>query len=55
MFARYYNELQEIITNTWQITPEVVAQYRGITNFKATRHIVWIQAQKDLEKEWIQL
>jgi hypothetical protein len=30
-------------------------QYQGIAKFKATRHAVWIQAQKYPEKEWLQL
>jgi outer membrane autotransporter protein len=55
MFAGYYNDLQESIANTWWVTPEVVVQYQGIANFKATRHAVWIQARKDPEKEWLQL
>jgi hypothetical protein len=55
MFMGYYNDLQESIANTWRITPKVVAQYRDIANFKATRHIVWIQARRDPEKEWLQL
>jgi len=44
MFAGYYNDMQEIIANTWWITPEVVAQYRGIAKFKVTKNTVWIQA-----------
>jgi hypothetical protein len=55
MFAGYYNDLQEIISNTWRITPEVVAQYRDIASFKATRHTIWIQARKDPKKECLQL
>jgi hypothetical protein len=55
MFAGYYNDLQESIANTWRITPEVVAQYQGIANFKVTRHTVWIQARKDPENQWLQL
>jgi hypothetical protein len=55
MFIRYYNDLQESIANTWWITPEAVAQYQGISKFKATRHRVWIQAWKDPKNQWIQL
>jgi hypothetical protein len=44
MFAGYYNDMQESIANTWWITPEVVAQYRGIAKFKVTKNTVWIQA-----------
>jgi hypothetical protein len=55
MFAGYYNDLQKSVTNTWQITPEVVTQYQGIANFKETRHTIWIQAQKYLENQWLQM
>jgi len=51
----YHNGLQESIANTWQVTPEVVAQYQGIANFKATRHAMWIQARKDPDNKWLQL
>jgi hypothetical protein len=34
---------------------EVVTQYQGIANFKATRHAMWIQAQKDPDNQWLQL
>jgi hypothetical protein len=55
MFVGYYNELQESISNTWRITPEVVAQYHGITKFKSSRHTMWIQAWKDPKNQWLQL
>jgi hypothetical protein len=29
--------------------------YQGIANFKATIHVMWIQVQKDTNKEWMQL
>jgi hypothetical protein len=35
-FARYLSDMQENISNTWRIAPEVVVQYQGISNFKAT-------------------
>jgi hypothetical protein len=54
-FARYLSDIQDNIANTWRITPEVVAQYQGIANFRATRHNMWIQAHRDPEKEWLQL
>jgi hypothetical protein len=55
IFKVYLCDLQDTITNTWRITPEVVALYQGITNFKATRHAMWIQARKDPDKQWLQL
>jgi hypothetical protein len=55
MFEGYYNNLQESITNTWRITLEVVTQYQGIENFKATGNTMWIQEQKDHNNQWLQL
>jgi activator of 2-hydroxyglutaryl-CoA dehydratase len=55
MFTGYYNNLLESIANTWRITLEVVAQYQGISNFKVTKHTVWIQTQKYPENQWLQL
>jgi hypothetical protein len=46
-FTRYFNDIQEIISNTWRITLEVVMQYQGISNFRATRHNMWIQVCRD--------
>jgi hypothetical protein len=54
-FSRYFSEIQESIANSWRITPDVVAQFRDIANFKATRHNMWIQARRDPGKEWLQL
>jgi hypothetical protein len=50
IFEGYLHDLQDTIANTWRITPEVVAHYQGIANFKATRHAMWIQARKDPNK-----
>jgi hypothetical protein len=36
IFEGYLRDLQEAINNMWRITPQVVAQYRDIANFKAT-------------------
>jgi hypothetical protein len=54
-FANYFIEIHESISNTWRITPEVVAQFKDIANFKASRHNMWIQACRDLGKECLQL
>jgi hypothetical protein len=35
-FSRYLSDIQDNIANTWRITLEVVTQYQGIANFKAT-------------------
>jgi hypothetical protein len=55
IFEGYLCDLQDTIANTWRITPEVVAHYQGIANFKATRHAMWIQARKDPDNQWLQL
>jgi hypothetical protein len=54
-FAWYLNDIQDNIANTWRITLEVVTQYQGIANFRATCHNMWIQACRDPTKEWLQL
>ena len=38
----YLRDLQEAISNMWRITPQDVTRYRDITNFKTTRHAMWI-------------
>jgi hypothetical protein len=43
------------VAETWRIPPEVVEEYKMIENFKASRHNMWIQAKRDLEKEWLQM
>jgi hypothetical protein len=53
-FTKYFSDIQESITNTWRITLEVVVQYQGIENFRATCHNMWIQVRRDPEKEWLQ-
>jgi hypothetical protein len=55
IFEGYLKDIQDIIANTWRVTPEAITQYQGISNFKATRHVIWIQAQKDPENQWLQL
>jgi hypothetical protein len=42
LFEGYLRDLQEMIFNLWRITPQDVAYYRDISNFKATRHAMWI-------------
>jgi hypothetical protein len=48
-------KIHESIANSWRITPDVVVQFRDIANFKASRHNMWIEARRDLGKEWLQL
>jgi hypothetical protein len=55
IFEGYLRNLQEAISKVWRITPEVVARYGDITNFRATRHTMWIQVWKDLDKQWLQM
>jgi hypothetical protein len=35
-FAHYFSDIQDNIANTWRITLEVVMQYQGVANFRAT-------------------
>jgi hypothetical protein len=55
IFEGYLHDLQEYISNTWRITPEVFTRYAYITKFQATRQTMWIQAKNDLAKQWIHM
>jgi hypothetical protein len=55
IFEGYLSDLHDNIANTWRVTPEAITQYRGIANFKSTRNMMWIQAQKDIDNQWLQL
>jgi hypothetical protein len=55
VFKGYLCDLQEAISNLWRITPQAVAHYWDITNFKATQHAMWVQVPKDPNKKWLQL
>jgi hypothetical protein len=50
-----YDEMQEKLKNTWIIPPEIVRDNRGITNFQASKHNIWIQAKRHPKKERLQL
>jgi hypothetical protein len=50
IFKGYLRNLQEAISSLWRITLQVVTYYRVISNFKATRHEMWIHAWKDPNK-----
>jgi hypothetical protein len=50
-----YDEMQEKLENTWRIPLEVVTKNKGICNFQASRHNIWIQTKRDPKKEWLQL
>jgi hypothetical protein len=50
-----FDEMQENISKTWSIPPEVVRENQGITYFKVSRHNMWIHAKRDPMKEWLQL
>jgi len=51
IFTKYMEEIQEKVPKTWRIPPEVVEEHKKISNFKASRHNMWIQERRDLEKE----
>jgi hypothetical protein len=46
----YLWDIQEDINRSWRITPEAVARYADIANFRATRQTMWIQPRRDLDK-----
>jgi hypothetical protein len=50
IFERYLHYLQESISNMWRITPQAVARYKDIANFKGTQHTMWIHAHKYPDK-----
>jgi hypothetical protein len=39
----------------WIIPIKVVKENEGISNFKASRHHIWIQARSDPKKKWIEM
>jgi hypothetical protein len=55
IFARYFIEMQDLIANTWRITPEIFQEFGQVSNFMETCHSLWMQAKHDKAKEWLQL
>jgi hypothetical protein len=55
IFCMYIQEIQEKIADTWRVSPEVVKENEGITNFKASSHNIWIQARRDPNKTWLNM
>jgi len=53
VFATYLEEIHAKVVITWRIPPEVVEEYKKISNFKASRNNMWIQEKKIPEKEWL--
>jgi hypothetical protein len=53
IFEAYLWDIQEAISRSWRITPEVVARYGDIANFWATRQAMWIQPRQDPDKQWL--
>jgi hypothetical protein len=43
------------IAETWRISPGVVKEIEGISNFKASRHNMWIQERRDPKKKWLNM
>jgi hypothetical protein len=54
-FTMLFDDMQENLSTTLMIPPEVVRENQGITDFKASRHNMLIQAIRDPKKEWLQL
>jgi hypothetical protein len=55
VFEGYLRDLQEAISKLWRITPQAITHYRDISNFKATHHVMRIQARNDPNKQCLQL
>jgi hypothetical protein len=55
IFERYSTEMQDLIADTWPITPKIVQDFGQVSNFRATRHSLWVQEKEDKAKEWLQL
>jgi hypothetical protein len=50
-FVRYLLEIQDLLFNTWRISPETIQEFGHISNFEAMHHSMWLQAKRDLTKE----
>jgi hypothetical protein len=55
IFEGHLSDIHDNIANTWRETSEAISHYQGITNFKATRNVIWIQARKHPNNQWLQL
>jgi hypothetical protein len=55
IFARYFIEIQDLITDTWCISPEIVQEFGHVSNFRETHHSLWLQEKRYKAKEWLQL
>jgi hypothetical protein len=50
IFEAHIRDIQEAINRSWRITPEAIARYMDITNFRATIQTMWIQPRQDTDK-----
>jgi len=55
LFAIFLEDMQQKTTNVWRIHVEVVQEYKGISQFKASKHHMWIQAAKVPKKKWLEM
>jgi hypothetical protein len=55
IFVRYFTEMQDLIADTWCITPETVQEFGQVANFREMCHSLWMQEKRDKAKEWLQL
>jgi hypothetical protein len=55
VFSMFLEDMQQKTTNVWRIPIEVVQGNEGISNFKASRHHLWIQATRDPKKKWLEM
>jgi len=54
-FAMLLEDIHQRTTKVWNIPVEVVKEIEGISNFKASRHHMWIQAIRDPKKAWLEM
>jgi hypothetical protein len=46
IFVRYFTEMQDLIADTWCITPETVQEFGQVSNFREMCHSLWMQAKE---------
>jgi hypothetical protein len=53
MFVQYLTYIQNILDDTWRISPEIVQEFGQIAKFQASCHNMWLEEKKDPRKEWL--
>jgi hypothetical protein len=55
VFVMFLEDMQQKKTNVWRIPIEVVQENEGISNFKASKHHMWIHAWRYPKKKWLEM